>query len=122
MAGLGLTDPQMRALQAVYDLSGEARGRCDMVAPRQVAEKLWPDSPAWDRRTRRHSGAGSGAKGATMPMKAAKLLWVLHRRGFVEHHQKYSLWLVTSRGHDVLTRAGNVVPLPNLVIPRTETR
>lgn len=113
MTGLGLTDPQMRALRAVYDLSGEADGRCVMVSPRQVALVLWPDSPAWDRRPRRHDGR-SGGKGGTMPMKAAKLLWALSERRLVRRHTKHSLWAVTDRGLDVVRAANAALPLPTL--------
>lgn len=111
MSGLGLTDPQMRALQAVYDLSGEADGRCEMVSPRQVALRLWPDSPAWDRRPRRHDGH-FGGRGGTMPMKAGKLLWHLHSRGLVRRHEKRNLWSLTARGLDTVQASRRALTLP----------
>lgn len=121
MSGLGLTDPQMRALQAVHDLSGEDKGRCDMVSPRQVAEVLWPESPAWDRRPRRRDGRFGGL-GGTMPMKAAKLLWALKTRGLLHLHSKYSLWALTDRGRSVLASNGEPLPLPNTPTPTTPVR
>jgi hypothetical protein len=113
MTGLGLTDPQMHALQAVYDLSGEADGRCEMVSPRQIALRLWPDSAAWDRRPRRRDGH-FGGRGGTMPMKAGKLLWTLHSRGLVHRHEIRNLWAVTGHGMNVVHAANAVLTLPTL--------
>jgi hypothetical protein len=119
MTGLGLTDPQMRALQAVHDLSGEDKGRCEMVSPRQIALALWPDSPAWDKRTR-HLNGRYGGKGATMPMKAGAILWRLEARGLVHLHPKRSLWAMTDRGLALLARAGTATPLPIQVRRKTQ--
>lgn len=48
--------------------------------PRAFAEQMWPDSPGWQRRSRRHDGK-SGALGACMPMLAARFLWRLRKLG-----------------------------------------
>lgn len=113
LTGLGLTNPQMRALTTLYALSGEDKGRCDMVSPKQVALALWPHSTAWDRRPRRSNGS-FGGKGGTMPMKAAKLLWALKSRGLVHHHPKSSLWALTDRGIRVVETAPATLPIPDL--------
>lgn len=88
VSGPELTRPQQRALAAVRDLGDELVGTALVpavyVAPRQVAQRLWPDSPGWKRVSRRRDGEGAGAAGATMPMKAATLLWRLQGRGLVE--------------------------------------
>jgi hypothetical protein len=121
MTGLGLTDPQMRALEAVHDLSGEARGRCDMVSPRQVALALWPDSAAWDKRTRRQDGT-YGGKGATMPMNAGQLLKALKHRELVQRHPKRRLWALTDRGLALLARAPQPLPFPDIPTPKPVRR
>ena len=68
-----LSAPRRRALEALrgWDDAGHGRG----MAPREVAQALWPDSPAWERRPH-HSGGRNRAAGlgATMPMNAAKIL------------------------------------------------
>lgn len=113
MTGLGLTNPQMRALTAVYDLSGEAAGRCDMVSPRQVALTLWPTSPAWDKRPR-HLDGHFGGKGATMPMKAGVLLRRLQARDLVQLHPKRNLWALTDHGLQVVATRPQTLPIPDL--------
>jgi hypothetical protein len=70
-----------------------------------LAEALWPDSPGWDRRSRRMATPAGGALGATMPMKAASLLWRLHRKGYAalapagfwESHNT-NRWEITASG------------------------
>lgn len=113
MTGLGLTDPQMRALTAVYNLSGEADGRCEMVTPRQIALVLWPNSPAWDRRPHRADGH-FGGRGGTMPMNAGRLLRYLYSRGLVRRHEKRNLWSLTARGLDTIHAARGALTLPTL--------
>jgi hypothetical protein len=69
------------------------------LSPRQLAERLWPDSPAWDRRTRRYGANRNGALGGTMPMLAAKLLWRLEAQGYVRAPELDGyLWSVTASG------------------------
>ena len=61
-------------------------------APREVALLLWPDSPAWNKRTRFGAVSNQGALGGTMPMNAAKLLWRLHSHHLVmEDDYRWSL-------------------------------
>lgn len=122
MTGLGLTDPQMRALKAVREQARKNRGRSyDPVSPRQVALILWPDSPAWDQRPRRQDGR-SGALGGTMPMSAAKLLWRLRERGLVQIDPHNYLWCITERGLKVLNSTGQPLPLPNIPKPPAPVR
>jgi len=103
-----LTAPQHRCLQALADLTVER----PTVRPRAVAKALWPDSPAWERRTRgRRTGTINGAVGGTMPMKAATLLWRLEERGLACEDDR--AWRVTDRGRRVL--AGTDAPLPKPV-------
>ena len=53
---------------------------------REVARFLWPDSPAWERRTKMHRGR-NGSMGGTMPMKAGRILWGLSAKGHVEQYK-----------------------------------
>lgn len=102
-----LTQPQMNALRALADIEDNHR----LTTPRNVAKALWPDSEAWNRRTRgRRTGKINGAIGGTMPMKAATLLWRLDARGCATCPLDSSTWEVTSRGRRVL--AGTDEPLP----------
>lgn len=114
-----LTEPQWRALAALRDLVDEPRPNGDPAghtSPRQVAERLWPDSEAWHRRTRgRRTGTVNGAVGGTMPMKGAQLLWRLHERRYArlldEHDyrhlagQSHNLWTITHDGRQALAEA-----------------
>lgn len=72
-----LTAPQRRALEALVAQTPDDRP----TYPREVAMALWPDSPGWSKISRRGSTPAGGALGATMPMKAAALLWRLQRLG-----------------------------------------
>ncbi len=93
-----LTAPQRRALQFVNDNPPN-------VAPRQLAMLMWPDSPGWEKRSRRGSTPAGGALGATMPMKGATMLWRLRDKGLVRlsdtilHAQ---LWEITAKGQEAL--------------------
>jgi len=102
----GLTDAQMRALRALDDLE---RARA-LTHPRDVARALWPDSPGWEQRARRGSTAAGGALGATMPMKAATVLWRLHARGCAQ--ETSGRWRVTALGRAVLAGTGEPLPAP----------
>lgn len=52
------------------------------LAPREFAMLMWPDSPAWQKRTRGQRGANrAGAMAGTMPMNGARLLWKLFDLG-----------------------------------------
>jgi hypothetical protein len=67
-----LTLPQLHTLEVL--LSGEGLNASRGLSPREVAQGLWPTSPAWGRRTHGRTGNRNGALGGTMPMNAAKLL------------------------------------------------
>lgn len=112
---MSLTGPQMRALQALADLSDEPHGTAGIAwgysTPKAVAKRLWPDSPGWGKvSSRRSNRVKTGAYGATMPMKAATLLWRLSARGCAECAFDSNKWTVTDRGRGVL--AGTDEPLP----------
>lgn len=81
-----LTEPQARALAYLRD-----HPRC---TSREVAWHLWPDSPAWGKRTRKFRGQ-QGAVGGTMPMLGGRLLWRLLDLGFASRDRTPSgvpLW------------------------------
>jgi hypothetical protein len=81
-----LTAPQARTLAV---LRSEGRG----LSARAVARALWPDSPAWNKRTRRGATHAGGALGATMPMKAGALLWRMRSLGLpVWFDYRTNLW------------------------------
>lgn len=64
--------------------------------PRALAKLLWPDSPAWERRTRRYGTNRNGALGGTMPMNAAKMLWRLEELGLVRPpSEDFAPWTLT---------------------------
>lgn len=89
-----LTDPQRHALAAV--VAAGPRG----TTARSVAHTLWPDSPAWHKRTRGR-GNRNGALGGTMPMKAAQLLHRLHGLGLVTLDDTGRYWITTHAGERV---------------------
>lgn len=92
---MSLTVPRRRALQVLAD-------QAEPMAPRDVAMALWPDSPAWDRRTRGQRGANrAGAMGGTMPMIAAKLLWRLAGDGYASQRGR-GQWVATEKGRAAL--------------------
>jgi len=100
-----LTGPQRRALVTLIELADAPRvpggSPITWVAPRALAKALWPDSPAWQRRTRFGATSSQGALGGTMPMKAGRLLRTLEGLGLVEQHEEWrtaSLWTPTFRG------------------------
>lgn len=93
-----LTGPQLRALAI---LASPRKG--PFVTPREVAERMWPDSPGWAQRSRRHATAAGGALGATMPMKGATMLWKLRDRGLA-HLTDTNLWQITEEGKIVLAQ------------------
>lgn len=104
-----LTKPQLRALAALRDISDAPRGpglsAPGKAVPRQVALALWPDSLGWKRVSRRRTtgrGEAGGALGATMPMKAATLLWRLKAAGMAWAERDSNAWTITQRGRDLL--------------------
>lgn len=90
-----LTAPQRRGLEILAAQTGA-------IAPRDFARQMWPDSPAWDKRTRGQRGGNrSGAMGGTMPMIGARLLWRLQDlqcAGMIDYR-----WVITQRGRQRLT-------------------
>ncbi|KQO98614.1 hypothetical protein [Leifsonia sp. Leaf264] len=78
---------------------------------RELAKQLWPDSPAWDRRTRGRSGNRNGALGGTLPMKGAKAGHDMVNLGYARVlYTEYSqpLFSITDTGRAVLARTENV--------------
>lgn len=73
-----LTTARRRALEALADVESGVG-----LPSREWAKRMWPDSPAWDRRTRKQGGGDPGALGGAMPMKAAAFGYRLHRDGLV---------------------------------------
>lgn len=85
------------------------------TASRDVARALWPDSPAWQQRTRRYGARAAGAVGGTMPMNAARLLHGLADRGLVVREYKATgqvVWSASLTG----VEAAHKVPSPNRTI------
>lgn len=75
----------------------------DRPHPRALARLMWPDSPAWQKRTASRAQARAGALGATMPMKAATMLWRLRDKGLTEVEGEYgSEWSITEAGRRAL--------------------
>ncbi len=116
----GLTVPQANALRALAEANNSCRhgtachdgvhgshcpqggGNPSGAAPRQIARMLWPDSIGWRKVSNRGSTPAGGAMGATMPMKAATVLWRLHGYGLAWHDMTSYDWYVTDRGKRVL--------------------
>lgn len=89
-----LTDSQRKALAFVVQEGN--------VTPAQLARLMWPDSPAWHRRTKgRRTGTIAGAVGGTMPMLGAKVLWALLDKGYVMNLE-HNIWEPTIKGKAVL--------------------
>jgi hypothetical protein len=103
-----LTQPQRRLLRILedHDEHQAMAGRGGSMSAREVARAMWPDSPGWERRSRRRATPASGALGATMPMKAGTMLWRLGERGLVagERHMGSSVWWITAEGRNALAR------------------
>lgn len=96
MTDTALTPAQNRAVHLIVaDMRASGRDEVTYsIAPRRLAELLWPDSPAWQRRTRFGAVSNQGALGGTMPMNAAKLLWRLHDHGMVRRDD-YRWYLIS---------------------------
>lgn len=101
-----LTMPQRRVLEYLKG-QGAVEGSLRTVAPRALAKHLWPDSPAWERRTRAYGSNRNGAMGGTMPMKAATILHRLADRGLTRrvgasYDDLANLWVATYKGLSAL--------------------
>lgn len=101
-----MTAPQRRALEALVALSdkpwGTAQRPHGWATPSAVAQFLWPDSEGWTKASRRGSTPAGGALGATMPMKAAKLLWRLFDLHYAYRESDGNQWYPTSEGRRAL--------------------
>lgn len=77
-----LSGPQKRALAIVREHQP--------MTPRSFARHMWPDSPAWGKETRGRDNH-LGPQGGTMPMRGARMLWALARKGLVrqDHHRQW---------------------------------
>lgn len=103
---LRLTPSQRKVLEILEGI-GHDDGMRRWISPRNVAKALWPDSPAWGKRTRRYGRNANGAVGGTMPMNAAKILNRLEALGVVEEigylmEGQPSAWVLTPRGEQWL--------------------
>jgi hypothetical protein len=99
-----LTPFRLRALAILRDVTD--RSSFSRMTGRSMAKALWPNSPAWEKRTRRRGGGNqSGAVGGTMPMKGAKVLWDFQTEGlaFQEIDRE---WTISERGRQALAAAG----------------
>lgn len=93
-----LTEPQWLMLLALGQaVKGEAYSS-RYASPRGLALLRWPDSEGWNRHTGRHDGR-SGARGGTMPMKAATVLHRLAAKGYAyDEGGLVSEWRLTAKG------------------------
>lgn len=103
---MGLTEPQRRALAYLGEHSSP-EDPYQRVSPSSLAKHLWPDSEAWQRRTRHYGSNHPGQRGGTMPMKAGRLLARLASMGLAldergpDNHW-VSAWRITPEGVRVL--------------------
>lgn len=93
-----ITEPQRTVLSVLAD---EERP----LSARQVARRAWEDDPGWQRTTSGRPGF-SGAKGATLPLRAGRVLRRLEGFGFVEEVDQFSKygtrWRLTPEGSKAL--------------------
>jgi hypothetical protein len=102
-----ITDPQRNALLAVLNVetAQAAKGESPQwrgATCREVARLMWPDSPGWDKRSRRRSTPAGGALGATMPMKAGTVLNRLRDAGLVWQDYDSTRYYLTARAFGVI--------------------
>lgn len=70
---------------------------------RQVAQAVWPDDPGWQRRTSgRSASRHNGALGATMPLRAGRVLAALERQGLATQPLGSTRWYRTWTGQAAL--------------------
>jgi hypothetical protein len=90
-----VTDTQRAVLEAL-PLEGQRQGR----TARQVAAAVWPDDPGWRRRTSGRSASSfNGALGATLPLRAGRVLSTLERAGLATRLEGSTRWCRTWEGH-----------------------
>lgn len=78
-----LTAPQRKGLTLLQEHQP--------VSPRQFAQRMWHESPAWSHRTNKRGGH-AGAIGGTMPMKGARMLWTLRDLGLARQDDTQKWW------------------------------
>lgn len=104
---LHLTEPQVLMLIALRDVCDTPRHpgmpvwAREYATPRELAMIRWPDSPGWKKVSKRGSTPAGGALGATMPMKAATVLWRLAGHGLAQC-DRYNEWTITTKGRNHL--------------------
>lgn len=96
---MSLTEVQRRVLEALRSEDG--------MTARQIARVVWPDDPSWDRVTSgRSASRHNGAMGATMPLRAGRVLRGLEDRRLVERDLsglvRAGRWSITQTGRDSL--------------------
>lgn len=106
-----LTGPQRLMLEALAQVVDGQSYSTTFATPRQLAKIRWPDSPAWEKRTRRYGTGHNGAVGGTMPMKAATVLHRLLDMGLVYRGGELeNEWRLTRLGAEVASGATPTIP------------
>jgi len=90
-----LTDFQIKALTILR--------KHGPLTPREFAEKMWPDSPGWERVHK--CGPYGASKGAMMPMAGGAYLGKLRKRGLVYWWRNGLLWEINPEGLAALEEA-----------------
>jgi DNA-directed RNA polymerase subunit M/transcription elongation factor TFIIS len=108
-----LSAAKIRHLTALRDLTDNDHPLSRGVPGQAIARKLWPDSPGWERRTRRHGTNHPGQLGGTMPMKGARAARELADLGLVivqytDYHQ--ALFKISDNGRKLLIELGVTAP------------
>lgn len=88
-----LTETQERALEVLWGNYPRA------TSAREVAKVLWPDDPGWKQRTRFYGTNRNGALGATMWLRAGRVLSNLVAKGYAieDGHERPVLYRPTRR-------------------------
>ena len=86
-----LTDARRRALRILADAGS--------LGPYTFAQRMWPHSPGWRKRSHRHDG-NAGAVGASMPMKGGAFLARLRDDGLAAGGGEH--WHITPAGRSAL--------------------
>ena len=109
----GLTEPQRRALEIVAEHGP--------IRPAQFADRMWPDSPGWQRSYK--CGPWGASRGIAMARTGGAYLGKLQRRGWIHQPWHEMPWgyqpegySLTEEGQIVLRRAGeNEIDNPQVV-------
>lgn len=103
MAEIKLTTAQITLLRILEEADP------NRLTGREIAQKMWPDSPGHRVRPHRHDGR-NGGKGATMPMLGAKAGWALVRLGLAYQYPRLSqtTFGITQQGETALRRLQEV--------------